>query len=137
MCLDNVALQKPKAKGIGYVAMRLNFNEYYAEYKGSGPYKLHKWYKAEEQPHYWYRLGFHILTTLEDAVRWGITGSRIVKVKYKEAHTQGDQQNMLVIVAAKRKIIKYMGIVSTNNILIDRKEDIWVVRMMKKAKLLH
>jgi len=127
MCLKKVSKRKPKSSGFGYKVYSVeDINKKNLRLRGAYNdvfYKLGKTYTAKKLPMHlidrmaWedmtYKPGFHIFKFLKDAtVDSGL--NVVVKVKYNNAHTAGDQKPhtyfnskpIKVIVASKITLIE-------------------------------
>ena len=117
MCLDKITSTSPTPSGVGYKVFLKRGRQFYQVYHGpreSLPRLTKKWLNEKDfgygykliSEYISYRAGWHIFTTLKDAIIWRPDLRRTVrKVKYRNAHTLGRQTNLDVIVAKEIYII--------------------------------
>ncbi|MHB8362435.1 MAG: hypothetical protein ACYDBX_02345 [Patescibacteria group bacterium] len=121
MCLSNQNKHNAKSSGIGYQWFEMkdgkpaSWNNW-----GDTVYPLNEWVTSEKPEEYDgdhidYLAGFHIIRTLKEAIKmresalfgkFEFANSKIFKVQYKKKLTEGYEENIRIIVADKRKILK-------------------------------
>ena len=113
MCLDKVT-RRPKEnnniEGVGYVLM-FNVNEG-GDFEGlcdyGAPCSVNKEYMAKSENIGDYMSGFHIFKNKKDAKEYGFqfNYNYTVKVKYRDVICYGKQNDLRIVVARYRTIIK-------------------------------
>ena len=115
MCLSTVSDKKPPKSGYGWKCFWMRDGKMHGICHGT--FERGKWLRASKKRNHFpprYRLGFHIHTKRKDAATWigcdSPSNYPLIKVKYRGAHTIGEQ----------RTYLGYVSVIVADEIFIPR-----------------